>query len=163
MGYIFFETENLCVCMLSCFSPVRLFSDRTDYSPPSSSVRGILQARILKWVAISSFRGSSQTSDWTHVSCVSCIAGRQILYPLSNLGSFIYIYMCVCVCVFIYIYIYIYIYSFEVWCMCVSGHYIYTVLHLQGDLLFARCVPCTLGALSLWSVCVNLMAHDLNS
>ena len=30
-----------------------------DYSPPGSSVPGILQARILKWVAISLLRGSS--------------------------------------------------------------------------------------------------------
>ena len=29
-------------------------------SPPGSSVHGILQARILEWVAISSSRGSSQ-------------------------------------------------------------------------------------------------------
>ena len=50
-----------------------------DCSPPGSSVRGIFQARILKWVAISYFRGSSLLRDQTHVSCVSCI-GRQILY-----------------------------------------------------------------------------------
>ena len=30
-----------------------------NYSPPSSSVQGILQARILKWVAISFSRGPS--------------------------------------------------------------------------------------------------------
>ena len=30
-----------------------------DCSPPGSSVHGILQARILEWVAISSSRGSS--------------------------------------------------------------------------------------------------------
>ena len=30
-----------------------------DCSPPGSSVHGILQARILEWVAISSFRGSA--------------------------------------------------------------------------------------------------------
>ena len=30
-----------------------------DCSPPGSSVHGILQARILEWVAISFFRGSS--------------------------------------------------------------------------------------------------------
>jgi len=30
-----------------------------DCSPPSSSVRGILQAKILEWVAISFSRGSS--------------------------------------------------------------------------------------------------------
>ena len=47
-----------------------------DCSPPGSSVHGILQARILKWVALSSSRGSSQPRDWT---CVSCI-GRRILY-----------------------------------------------------------------------------------
>ena len=50
-----------------------------DYSPPGSSVHGILQARILKWVVISSSRGSSRPRDRTHVSCVSCI-GRWILY-----------------------------------------------------------------------------------
>jgi len=47
-----------------------------DYSPPGSSVLGILQARILEWVAISSSRGSSQPRDQTHVSCT----GRRILY-----------------------------------------------------------------------------------
>ena len=34
--------------------------DPTDYSPPGSSVHGILHARILEWVAIPFFRGSSQ-------------------------------------------------------------------------------------------------------
>ena len=40
-------------------------------SPPGSSVRGILQARILEWVVMSSSRGSSQPRDWTQVSCVA--------------------------------------------------------------------------------------------
>ena len=39
-----------------------------DCSPPVSSVPGIFQVRILKWVAISFLRGSSQPKDWTHVS-----------------------------------------------------------------------------------------------
>ena len=39
-------------CMLSRFSRVRL-CDPMDSSPPGSSVHGILQARILEWVAIS--------------------------------------------------------------------------------------------------------------
>ena len=42
-------------------------------SPPGSSVHGILQARILEWVAIPFFRGSSWPMDWTHISR---IAGR---------------------------------------------------------------------------------------
>ena len=53
--------------------------DPMDCSPPGSSVHGILQARILKWVSISSFRGSSWPRDWTHLSYVSCI-GRWVLY-----------------------------------------------------------------------------------
>ena len=36
-----------------------------DCSPPGSCVLGILQAKILEWGAISSFRGSSQLRDWT--------------------------------------------------------------------------------------------------
>ena len=47
--------------------------DLMDCSSPGSSVHGILQARILEWVAISFSRGSSQPRDWTQVSC---IAGR---------------------------------------------------------------------------------------
>ena len=53
--------------------------DPIDCSLPGSSARGILQARILEWVAISSSRGSSWPRDQTHVPCVSCI-GRQVLY-----------------------------------------------------------------------------------
>ena len=47
-----------------------------DYSPPGFSVHGILQTRILEWVAILSSRESSQPRDWTYVSWI----GRQILY-----------------------------------------------------------------------------------
>ena len=49
------------------------FQDSTDSSPPGSSVHGISQARILEWVAISFSRGSSQSSDHSHNSC---LAGR---------------------------------------------------------------------------------------
>ena len=37
--------------------------DAMDYSPPVSSVHGLLLARILEWVAISSSTGSSQPGD----------------------------------------------------------------------------------------------------
>ena len=39
--------------------------DPTHYSPPGSSVHGILQARIPEWVAISFSRGSSWLRNWT--------------------------------------------------------------------------------------------------
>ena len=38
--------------------------DPTDCSPPGSSVPGILQARILEWVAMPSSRGSSRPKEW---------------------------------------------------------------------------------------------------
>ena len=55
-------------------------------SPPSSSVHGIFQERILEQAAISFTRGSSRPRDWTRISCVSCI-GRKVLYQLSHQGS----------------------------------------------------------------------------
>ena len=48
-----------------------------DCSLPGFSFHGILQARILEWVAISSSRGSSQSRDQTRISCI----GRSVLYP----------------------------------------------------------------------------------
>ena len=57
-----------------------------DCSPPASSVHGILQARILEWVAISYCTGSSWPRDQTRVPCISCI-GRWILYQLRHLRS----------------------------------------------------------------------------
>ena len=49
--------------------------DPMDYNLPGSSVHGILQTRILEWVAIPLSRGSSRPRDGTQVSC---IAGRFI-------------------------------------------------------------------------------------
>ena len=42
-----------------------------DCNPPDSSVHGISQAKILVWVGISSFRGSSWSKDQTHMFCIS--------------------------------------------------------------------------------------------
>ena len=46
-----------------------------DCCLPGSSVHGILQARILKWVAMSSSRGSFPPRGRNCISCSSCIAG----------------------------------------------------------------------------------------
>ena len=45
--------------------------DPMDCSLPGSSVHGILQARILGWVAISFSRVTSQTRNWTQVSRIA--------------------------------------------------------------------------------------------
>ena len=57
------------VCMLNC---VQLFNSM-DCSPPGSSVHGILQARILEWIAISFSRGSSQPRNGT---LIPALVGR---------------------------------------------------------------------------------------
>ena len=59
--------------------------DPMDCSLPDSSVLGILQARILKWVVMPSSRGSSWLRDWTHVSCSPGLQADFL--PLSHLGS----------------------------------------------------------------------------
>ena len=53
--------------------------DDMDHSLPGISVHGILQARIVEWVAISASRGSSQPKNRTCVSYTSYI-DRWILY-----------------------------------------------------------------------------------
>ena len=46
--------------------------DPMDCSLPGFSVRRILQARILEWVAIPFSRASSHPRDWAWISCIAC-------------------------------------------------------------------------------------------
>ena len=46
-----------CVCLVA--QPCLILCDPMNCSPPGSSVHGILQARILEWVAIPFSQGSS--------------------------------------------------------------------------------------------------------
>ena len=72
------------------------FCDPVDYSPPGSSVHGVLQARVLEWVAISFSRGSSQPRDRTQVShiagrCFNLWATKEVCfsspkYPAHNMS-----------------------------------------------------------------------------
>ena len=64
-SYLGKESEVTQLCLTLC--------DSMDCSLSGSSIRGILQARILEWIAISFSRGSSQPKEWTHVFL---IAGR---------------------------------------------------------------------------------------
>ena len=97
-----FVRVRVCVCVCVWLwvckraqSPSRVWlCNLMGCSPPGSSVHGIFQARILKWVAISSSRGSSWSRDQT---CVSWI-GRQILsqcttiiFGLTQHGTYILI------------------------------------------------------------------------
>ena len=57
----------LCWVSVSCLT----LCDPMDWSPPGSSVHGILQAIILEWVAMPSSRWSSQPRDQTQVSHIA--------------------------------------------------------------------------------------------
>ena len=76
--YIFMYIDCCCCCLVAKLCPT--IFDPMDWTLTGSSVHGISQARILEWVVLSFFRGSSQFRDRTQVSCI----GRQILYHLAT-------------------------------------------------------------------------------
>ena len=69
------SADTPCVCAQSCLA----LCDPMDCSPPGSYLHGILQARILEWVAMLSSRGPSQHRDRTCIS-LCLLHCRQILY-----------------------------------------------------------------------------------
>ena len=81
--------EPSITCVLCCAQLLQLcltLCSPLDYSPPGSSVHGILQARMLEWVAMPFSRGSSQPSDQTQVSRIAggfftSWATREALFP----------------------------------------------------------------------------------
>ena len=78
---------RVCVCVLvTQLCP--MLRDPMYWSPPVSSVYGILQARVLQWIAMPFSRGSSWSRDWTWVSCIAGgVFTRRSLYRLSHWGS----------------------------------------------------------------------------
>ena len=86
MWYVCMHAKLLQLCLILCHP--------MGHSPPGSSVHGILQEGILKWVAMPSSRGSSKPRDQTRVSYVSCI-GRWVLQHQCHLGSPWYVHMCI--------------------------------------------------------------------
>ena len=70
------ESEVAQPCLTLC--------NPTDCNPPSSSIHGISQARVLEWIAISFSTGSSQPRDRT-------LASRQILYHCTTYTQQIFV------------------------------------------------------------------------
>ena len=63
--------SKVCIAAVYSLSRDQLFSDPMDCSLPGSSVHGIFQPRILDWVAISFFRGSSWSRNRAQVSWIA--------------------------------------------------------------------------------------------
>ena len=87
------HTKSLQSCPTLC--------DPIDYSPPGSSVHGILLARILEWIAISSSRGSFQPRDQSHMSRGSYFAGRFFTTELLEKP----------ICMHVHTYVYTHVYT----------------------------------------------------
>ena len=73
------DKDRMCVVCVKLYQLCPTLCDPIDCSLPVSSILGILQARILQWVAMPFSRGSFWPRDWTCVFYVSCI-GKQVLY-----------------------------------------------------------------------------------
>ena len=113
----------MCVCVRAQLGLT--LCDPVDCSLIGSSVHGILQAKILEWVAIASSRAPSQPRDWAWVSYVSC-TGRWTLYhwatweatKVTGILKGILCYFVIVLVLYIYIYIHTYIkfkFPFSIW------------------------------------------------
>ena len=83
---ISFRTETLFLLLMNIHITLNYYHVLviSGYILPGSSVHGILQARILQWVAISFSRGYSWPRGWTQVShtvgrCFTIWATRKVL------------------------------------------------------------------------------------
>ena len=75
--------NSFLICVFVCAKSLQLcptLGKPMDCSPPGSSVHGVLQARILEWVAISFSWGSSHPRNWTPVSYIFCIGRWGLLF-----------------------------------------------------------------------------------
>ena len=79
--------ESVCVCVCVCVLVAQSFQtlcDPMDCNPPGSSVQGILQARILEWVAIPLSRGYSWPRDQIWISHTTDRFFYHLSYQRSN-------------------------------------------------------------------------------
>ena len=80
---VIFFPERICVCVRVCvlshFSYVWLFVTLWIVAHQAPLSMGVLQARILEWVAISFTKESSRAGDQNRAFNISC-TGMQVLY-----------------------------------------------------------------------------------
>ena len=74
--------ECVCVCMLSHFSRVQLFTTLWTVARQAPLSMGILQAKTLEWVAMPSSRGSSWPRDRTCISHIHLLHWQAGSLPL---------------------------------------------------------------------------------
>ena len=85
-GRFFFNWAIREACLVTKLCPT--LCDPMDCSLPGSSVHGVSQERILKWVALSFSRGSSWFRDWTCLSCIGKWTAELTGKPFSPVNLF---------------------------------------------------------------------------
>ena len=83
VGWCSLNDLHACCSCAQLLQSFPTLCNSVDFSPPGSSIHGILQARILEWVAISFSRGSSQPRDQTSNSCFG-IAWFELTFTQIN-------------------------------------------------------------------------------
>jgi len=119
---------NVCVyiCESESVSSIQLFVTPWTIASSGSSVQGILQARVLEWVTIPFFTGSSSSPrDQTQISHIA--------------GTYIYIYMCVCICVCVYICVCIYVCTIYM-CVCIYVYVCVSVCNIYVCVYMCVCI-----------------------
>ena len=109
----------MCVCVCTCTRACVLslqscltLCDPMNCSPPGSSVHGILQARILEWVAFPSPGDLPHTGIEPVSPALQAYSLLLSYWGSTYLSIYLYLYVHVCVCVYVCVYVYIYIYLF---------------------------------------------------
>ena len=125
---------SACLAAQSCPT----LCDPMDCCLPGSSALGILQARILEWVAISLSRGSSQFRNRTQVSCV---VGRFF-----TVWAIIYVYY---ICIHTHTHIHTHTFFLVLFSiMFISGHWVQFPVLYSRTLLFIHSIYNNLHLLS---------------
>ena len=75
------------VCICSAAQSYSTLYHLMDYNPPGSSVHGIIQARILGWLDISSSRACSGPRVWTCISSIFRLCWQAHCLPLCLVGG----------------------------------------------------------------------------
>ena len=72
-GFPKFDGMGSILFLLACSVPPSCLTlcNPMHCGPPGFFIRGISQARILEWIAVSFSRGSSPPRDQTYISCVA--------------------------------------------------------------------------------------------
>ena len=138
---------NMCVC--TCAQSLgcdKLFVTSWSVSPPGSFVHEIFQARILGWVAIFYFRGTSWPRDWIHISCLPSISWRILYhYATCHLGRHTYAYL----------------FSnlvFSTWLTLFKFIFFLSICHI---ILFAPLIAYPVIDLILWTLCLFVLLLSL--